>query len=149
MPTKQMYNQSFQHGIPFSLLHGMALESTIESPHSSFYEANEYYALTLTFPDTAYVEEIERIFTENGSHDIPSEPLWKIDKYTVRATSLIMPRRNTAAKGELDNAGPLDVRVKTSLNVGEYVVQEQLLLVMISDIQEIDFDFIPDLGYNF
>jgi hypothetical protein len=144
-----MYNESIQHGIPFSLLHGIVLESAIKSPHSSFYEANEYYALTLTFPDTAYVEEIERIFAENGSHDIPSEPLWKIDKYTVRATSLIMPRRNTAAKGELDNAGLLDVRVKTSLNVGEYVVQEQLLLVMISDIQEIDFDSLPDLGYNF
>ena len=144
-----MYTESIQHGIPFSLLHGIVLESAIKSPHSSFYEANEYYALTLTFPDTAYVEEIERIFAENGSHDIPSEPLWKIDKYTVRATSLIMPRRNTAAKGELDNAGLLDVRVKTSLNVGEYVVQEQLLLVMISDIQEIDFDSLPDLGYNF
>ena len=144
-----MYNESIQHGIPFSLLHGIVLESAIKSPHSSFYEANEYYALTLTFPDTAYVEEIERIFAENGSHDIPSEPLWKIDKYTVRATSLIMPRRNTAAKGELDNAGLLDVRVKTSLNVGEYVVQEQLLLVMISDIQEIDFASLPDLGYNF
>jgi hypothetical protein len=144
-----MYNESIQHGIPFSLLHGIVLESAIKSPHSSFYEANEYYALTLTFPDTAYVEEIERIFAENGSHDIPSEPLWKIDKYTVRATSLIMPRRNTAAKGELDNAGLLDVRVKTSLNVGEYVVQEQLLLVMISDIQEIDFDSLPDLEYNF
>ena len=144
-----MYNESIQHGIPFSLLHGIVLESAIKSPHSSFYEANEYYALTLTFPDTAYVEEIERIFAENGSHDIPSEPLWKIDKYTVRATSLIMPRRNTAAKGELDNAGLLDVRVKTSLNVGEYVVQEQLLLVMISDIQEIDWDSIPDFGYSF
>ena len=149
MPTKQMYNQSFQHGIPFSLLHGMVLESTIESPHSSFYEANEYYALTLTFSDTGYVEEIERIFAENGSHDLPSEPLWKIDKYTVRATSLIKPRRNTAAKGELENAGALDVRVKTSLNVGEYVVHEQLLLVIISDIQQIDWDSIPDLGYNF
>ena len=144
-----MYNESIQHGIPFSLLHGIVLESAIKSPHSSFYEANEYYALTLTFPDTAYVEEIERIFAENGSHDIPSEPLWKIDKYTVRATSLIMPRRNTAAKGELDNACLLDVRAKTSLNVGEYVVQEQLLLVMISDIQEIDFDFIPNLRYDF
>ena len=144
-----MYNESIQHGIPFSLLHGIVLESAIESSHSSFYEVNKYYALTLTFPDTGYVEEIERIFAENGSHDLPSEPLWKIDKYTVRATSLIMPRRNTAAKGELDNAGLLDVRVKTSLNVGEYVVQEQLLLVMISDIQEIDFDSIPDLGYNF
>ena len=144
-----MYNEFIQYGIPFSLLHGIVLESAIESPHSSFCEANDYYALTLTFPDTGYVDEIERIFAENGSHDLPSEPLWKIDKYTVRATSLIMPRRNTAAKGELDNAGLLDVRVKTSLNVGEYVVQEQLLLVMISDIQEIDFDSIPDLGYNF
>ena len=144
-----MYNQSFLHGIPFSLLHGMVLESAIESPHSSFSEANEYYALTLTFSDTGYVEEIERIFDENGSHDLPSEPLWKIDKYTIRATSLIKPKRNTAAKGELDNAGNLDVRVKTSLNVGEHVVQEQLLLVMISDIQEIDWDSMPDNGYNF
>ena len=120
--------------MPFSLFDGIVLESAIESPHSSFYEANKYYALTLAFPDSRYVEEIERIFAENGSHDLPSEPLWKIDKYTVRATSLIKPRRNTAAKGELDNAGALDVRVKTSLNVGEYVVHEQLLLVMISDI---------------
>ena len=144
-----MYNESIQHGIPFSLLHGIVLESAIESPHSSFYEANKYYALTLTFSDTGYVEEIERIFAENGSHDLPSEPLWKIDKYTVRATSLIKPRRNMAAKGEIDNAGDLDVRVKTSLNVGDYVVQEQLLLVMISDIQEIDWDSIPDPGYSF
>lgn len=144
-----MYNQSFQHGIPFSLLDGMVLESAIESPHSSFYEANKYYALTLTFPDTGYVDEIQRIFAENGSHDLLSEPLWKIDKYTVRATSLIKPRRNMATKGEIDNAGNLDVRVKTSLNVGDYVVQEQLLLVMISDIQEIDWDSIPDLGYSF
>ena len=144
-----MYNQSFQHGIPFSLLDGIVLESSIESPHSSFYEANEYYALTLAFSDTGYVEEIERIFVENGSHDLPSESLWKIDRYTVRATSLIKPRRNIAAKGEIDNAGNLDVRVKTSLNIGEYVVQEQLLLVMISGIQEIDWDSIPDLGCNF
>ena len=144
-----MYNQSFQHGIPFSLLNGMVLESAIESPHSSLYDANEYYALTLTFSDTGYVEEVERIFAENGSHDLPSEPLWKIDKYTVRATSLIKPRRNMTVKGEIDNASNLDVRVKTSLNVGEYVVQEQLLLVMISDIQEIDWDSIPDLGYSF
>ena len=144
-----MYNQSFQHGIPFSLLDGIVLESSIESPHSSFYEANDYFALTLIFPDTGYVEEIERIFAENGIHDLPSESLWKIDKYTVRATSLIKPRRNIAIKGELDNAGIFDVRVKTSLNAGEYVVQEQLLLVMISDIQEIDWDSIPDLGYSF
>ena len=105
--------------------------------------------MTLTFSDTGYVEEIERIFAENGSHDLPSEPLWKIDKYTVRATSLIKPRRNMATKGEIDNAGNLDVRVKTSFNVGNYVVQEQLLLVMISDIQEIDFDSLPDREYNF
>ena len=144
-----MHDRSIQHNIPFSLLDGIVLESAIESPHSSFYEANEYYALTLTFSDTGYVEEIERIFAENGSHDLSSEPLWKIDKYTVRATSLIKPRRNTAAKGELENAGALDVRVKTSLNVGEYVVHEQLLLVMISEIQEINWDSIPDLGYNF
>ena len=144
-----MYNQSFQHNIPFSLLDGIVLESAIESPHSSFYEANKYYALTLAFPDTGYIEEIERIFDENGSHDLPSEPLWKIDKYTIRATSLIRPRCNAATKGEIDNTGNLDVRVKTSLNVGEYVVQEQLLLVMISDIQEIDWDSIPDLGYSF
>ena len=144
-----MYNQSFQNGIPFSLLDGIVLESSIESPHSSFYEANEYYALILTFSDTGYVEEIERIFAENESHDLPSEPLWKIDKYTVRATSLIKPRRNMVAKGEIDNAGNLDVRVKTSLNVGDYVVQEQILLVMISDIQKIDWDSNPDLGYSF
>ena len=144
-----MYSESIQHNMPFSLLNGIALESAIESPHSSFYEASEYYSLTLTFSDTGYVEEIERIFDENGSHDLPSEPLWKIDKYTIRATSLIKPKRNTAAKGELDNAGNLDVRVKTSLNEGEYVVHEQLLLVMISDIQEIDWDSIPDLGYSF
>ena len=78
------------------------------------YEANKYYALTLTFPDTGYVDEIERIFAENGNHDLPSEPLWKIDGYTVRATSLIRPRRNTIKKGELYNASALDVRVKTS-----------------------------------
>ena len=145
-----MYNQSFQHGIPFSLLDGIVLESSIESPHSSFYEANEYYALTLAFSDTGYVEEIERIFAENGSHDLPSESLWKIDKkYTVRATSLIRPRRNTIKKGELHNASALDVRVTTSLNVGEYVVQEQLLIVMVSDLQKITWDSIPDLGYNF
>ena len=144
-----MYNQSFQHGIPFSLLDGIVLESSIESPHSSFYEANDYFALTLIFPDAGYVEEIERIFAENGIHDLPSESLWKIDKYTVRATSLIRPRRNTIKKGELHNASALDIRVKSSLNVGEYVAQEQLLLVMISDIQEIDFDSPPDLGYNF
>ena len=144
-----MYSESNQHNMPFSLLNGIVLESSIESPHSSFYEANEYYALTLAFPDTGYVEEIERIFAENGSHDLLSEALWKIDKYTVRATSLIKPRRNTAVNGELYNAGTFDVRVKTCLNVGEYVVQEQLLLVMISDIQKIDFDSLPDLGYNF
>ena len=144
-----MYNQSFQHGIPFSLLDGIVLESSIESPHSSFYEANDYFALTLIFPDAGYVEEIERIFAENGIHDLPSESLWKIDKYTVRATSLIRPRRNTIKKGELHNASALDIRVKTSLNVGDYVVQEQLLLVMISDIQEFDWDFILDLGYSF
>ena len=144
-----MHDRSIQHNIPFSLLDGIVLESAIESPHSSFYEANKYYALTLAFPDSRYVEEIERIFDENGSHDLPSEPLSKIDNYTIRATSLIKPKRNTAAKGELDNAGNLDVRVKTSLNVGEHVVQEQLLLVMISDIQEIDWDSMPDNGYNF
>ena len=127
----------------------MVFESAIELPRSSFYEAKEYYALTLTFSDTSFVEEIERIFAVNGSHDLPSEPLWKIDKYTVRATSLTKPRRNMAAKGEIDNASNIDVRVKTSLNVGDYVVHEQLLLVMISDIQEINWDSIPDLGYGF
>ena len=130
-------------------MHGIVLESANESLYSSFYEANKYYALTLTFPDTGYVDEIERIFAENRSHDLPSEPLCKIYKYAVRATSLIKPRRNMATKGEIDNAGNLDVRVKTSLNVGDYVVQEQFLLVMISDIQEIDWDSIPDLGYSF
>ena len=144
-----MYNESIQHEIPFSLLDGIVLESAIESPHSSFYEAKKYYALTLTFSDTGYVEEIERIFSENGSYGLPSEPLWKIDKYTIRATSLIKPRRNTAAKGELGNASNLDVRVKTSLNVGEHIAQEQLLLVMISDIQEINWNSIPDLGHGF
>ena len=36
--------------------------------------------------------------------------------------------------GELHNASTLDVRVKSSLNVGEYVVQEQLLIVLVSDL---------------
>ena len=114
------------------------------------HQVMEHMQMVSNASEDADLEAINSITDrENGSHDLPSEPLWKLDKYTIRATSLIKPKRNTAAKGELDNAGNLDVRVKTSLNVGEHVVQEQLLLVMISDIQEIDWDSISDLEYSF
>lgn len=134
------FREGYDHGEVFSLRDGIVIESAIESPHNSFYENNEYYALTLEFSSEEYVDEIERIFRSTARHThLPHQSPWRISKYSIRATSLIKPKRNGAEGEELTGWGEYDIRVKTQLNVGQEAVIEEVLLVMVSDLSPVEF----------
>ncbi len=133
------FNDRIQHGVPFSLTDGLVTDSNIITPYSSFYEAKDFYQVTLDLPDTGLIDEIERLFLDEEHSGLPHVNPWKIGKYSIRATSLVKPRTN-GIKEEIGNYGLYDVRVKTACMDGNAAINNQLLIVCISSIEDLTID---------
>lgn len=142
LPPKTMdnFSQGPSHQEVFSLLDGVVTDSAIVSPHNSFWESNEYYALSIEFPSAQYVSELERIFRAEARHThLPHLSPWRLSDTSIRATSLVQPKVNNI-EGELTGWGEYEIRVKSNLLIGAEAVIEQCLIVMVSEFAAPVFD---------
>lgn len=123
-------------------LEGLVADSYIMSPHNSYVQSNEDYGISITFPHTGIVDEIESAFRVALAPYAgrPIKSMWKTDRYTARATSLLQPKTTTKLTDEISRGSFVKVRVRPEFVVMDECVLEVLKLVQVDNTNYTDMD---------
>ena len=100
---------------PFTV-EGIVIESSIDSPYESFLHPIPEYRIVLDLDDPSLIDDLGLVFDERSSEHINT---WKIDRGTLRASSVIKPSLSKDGRrctGELIPGESVLLRCKAVLN---------------------------------
>ena len=115
---------------------GFVESCNLLTPHSSFYEDNDYYQIILTFPTKEQTDAIADVFRASESPDYQHENVWRVDDYTVRFNTLHQIRLDRTE--EFEPGSYVHVRAKPDLMQGSESVVERMLIALVSEMPDLD-----------
>ena len=133
-------------------LEGVVSDSAILSPLNSFLKDNEEYGVTLTFPNSGVVEELQQAFRCSGVQPGSRQgqrPWLCDDGYSVRASSLLQPRATKKITDELTRGSVVRLRVRPEVVSLEEGVIERLILVAVDNTSYDPTDDEFEGGFDF
>ena len=133
---------------------GLVVDSYVLSPENSFHKVVEDYGVSLVFPNTGVVDELTRLFKEDGEADHGRSRLqpWLISSDTISITSILKPRLAEKISEEFKPGTLLRVRFRPEIKTLGDAVVENLRLVVIqnnSDITDLEGESDTNHSWDF